>query len=327
MMMQSNLISIVGALPSDNACQNSTDTDKLIRRNPLTAIALGPKYPSYDNRRAIDVLRLFIDLIDVSEDDGDEWTSGSRLMYLMNEYQTSGTADNFVDDTLIWFIQTLGVTFWNTVDEYYLWPAIMESASDERPKRMKCLLRLIRSSVDIADVEGGYSLFHNSVLTGNHLGSSQLLAAGANTHLVAFEPHISPESETPVSLALYRANTFVALQRTLRDAMVDLDDFVTLELQQIPIRGSDWTKDKLLALFSHDLDTFTFACPTTSICAFCAQSSYIMVQPSWMLALQVITSGDLSKGIRDIIGSSISQGWRPRCVPSNILAARTEYDG
>ncbi len=325
MMMQIGLTSIVGALPSDNACRNSTNTDKPIRRNPLTAIALGPRYPSYDNRRAIDVLRLFIDLIDISEEEGDEWTSGFMLMYLMSECQ--GTADNFVDDAVIWLIQTLGPNFRTSVDEFYLWTAMMASARDARSERMNCLLRLFGGKVNTTNVEGGYSCFHHSVLNANHLWSSLLLAAGANTHLVAFEPEVSPESETPASLALYRANTFIALQSTLRDAMVDLDDFVTLELQQVPFKGSDWTKDKLLALLSQNLDTLTFARPATYLCcAFCAGHYEIMVQPSWMLALRVTPSGDPSKDVRDIIDSSMSQGWRPRCVPSNILAARTEHN-
>ena len=280
----------------------------------------------YDHRRAIDVLRLFIDLIDISEDDGDEWTSGSKLMYAMSKYQSSGTADNIVDDPLIWFIQTLGPDFWTSVDETWLGLTMIMSASRRRPERMNSILGLFNSDkADTTIYEGGYNWFHYSVLEGNHLWSSQLLAKGANTHLVAFEPYLSPDYETPTSLALYRASTFIALQRTLRDAMVDLDDFVTLELQQVLSRGGDWTKDKLLALFSQDLDTFTFARPATSICAFCARYSQIMVQPSWMLALRVITSGNLSNNIHDTIGGSMSLGWQPRCVPLEVLASESEH--
>ena len=245
-------------------------------------------------------------------------------MSFLSCYGIPSRANEVVDDILIWFIHTLGASFWNSVDKDDMRIATMNAAGSEHPERFKCLMKLPGSNADVMGFEGGYSLLHNSVLRGDHFWSSQLLAAGANTHLVGFEPDKSPAYETPASLALYRANTFIALQRTLRDTKVHLDDFLALELQQVPFRESAWTKDSLSALFSQELDTSIFTRRSTTICTFCAHRSNVMVQPSWMMALGAIMRGQSSKDVGDFISSSMSLGWRPRCVPSNILAAVRE---
>ena len=267
-------------------------------------------------------MRLFIDLVDVS--DGDKWTSGSRIMSFLSCYGIPSSANEVVDDILIWFIQILGPSFWNSVDQYYCGLATLRCANNEYSERLKCLMKLPGSSVDVMDFEGGYSRFHYSVLKGSHLWSRHLLTAGGNTHLVGFESDNSPAYETPASLALYRANTFIALRRTLKDTKVHLDDFLALELQQVPFQESAWTKDSLSALFSEELDTSILTRPPTDICTFCARIDIVMVQPSWMMAVEAIIRGQSSKDVRDIIGSSMSLGWRPQCVPSNILAAERE---
>ena len=329
-MMQMTLTSMLGTLAFDNPYRKSTNTDKYIWRSPLFAIVrskwlsrcLGLS-PSCNARRAIDVLRLFIDLIDVSNTDGDRWTSGSRMMSIMSEYHTPNAANGGGDDALIWLIQTLGPTFRNSYKDEDLHDAIFWSLEYES-ERLKYLLEFSGNNVDATDREGGYSLLHYSVLNMSSFASHQLLAMGANIHLVGFEAETSPEDETPASLALYRANTFLALQNTLRDAMVDLGNFVTLELQQGPLQESTWTKDTLSALFCEDFDNFAFARPPTSNCSFCARWAPVQVQPSWILALRAITSGNLSRNIRDNIDSSISVGWQPRYIPTEILASRVD---
>ena len=332
-MMQISLIYASGALASVDSHWSSMDTDKLADRNPLTAIAYGPSSNSqgidtrpYDARRATDVLRLFIDLIDVSGTDGDIWTSMSNMMAIISEYHTSTTANEVADDAFTWLIQNLGPTSRSSFEDQDLHLAMYWCLANDRTERMRCLLKASGGNVDVTECEGGYSLLHKAVLLDSSISPCSALEIGANIHLVGCDFTKSPEHETPASLALYRADTFIALKGTLRDAMVDLGDFVSLESQQSPFRGRSWTRDTLSALFYQDFDTFAFARRATDLCAFCANfTGRVMVQPSWMFALRTITRGDLSKDIRGTIDRSMSAGWQPRCVPSKVLSSRAEY--
>lgn len=91
-------------------------------------------------------------------------------------------------------------------------------------------------NVDNTHVEGGYCSLHFCVLDRNYIELRRFLSKGASINLKGLEPEKSLKHETPASLTLYRADTFIVLQKALRDAMVDLDTFVVLDKQQVPFR-------------------------------------------------------------------------------------------
>ena len=129
---------------------------------------------------------------------------------------------------------------------------------------------------------------------------------GASPNLVGFNPEHSPHRETPISLSMYRANTFMTLQWALRVTKVNLGTTFDQALEQCPLQHFHWTKEALVELVSEDLELSPVIYPQLPVCPYCSYQRLIMVQPYWMLILESITSRNRSQSIQDIVGTMLS---------------------
>ena len=258
----------------------------------------------YDSRRVIDTLRLFIDLVDVSCIVDETWTSGSALLKIISEQYRHNTGRATTGDVFLWTLEILGPDFWKSLDEgalniFLFW--CLESKSEERTQRLR---ELCNNVINARDAVDGYSLFHTEVVFGDPI---PLLTMEASPNLVGFNPDHSPYWETPISVSMYRADTFVKLQRALKITMGDLRTTLEQALEQHPLQHSYWTKEGLIELFSEDLELSPILHRQIPICPYCSSfERLLMVQPYWMRILESITSRNRSQSIHDIVGTMLS---------------------
>ena len=269
----------------------------------------------YDPHRVIDTLRLFIDMVDVLGLEDERWTSGSELLQIISEYHQHNTGEGTTGDVFLWTLEMLGPDFWESLDEVALNTLVVWCLESE--ERMQRLLKLCNNVINARDAVDGYSLLHYKFVEGD---PTSLLTIGASPNLVGFDPEHSPHRETPISLSMYRASTFVTLQRTLRITMADLGTTLEQALEQHPLQHSHWTKEGLVELFSEDLDLSPVLYPPRYVCPYCLYIRVFMVQPYWMRILEAITSRKKSESIQDILGTMLSTSSQA------AEASRDDYD-
>jgi hypothetical protein len=257
----------------------------------------------YNPDRVIDTLRLFIDLIDVFHLEDDLWTSGSEILRIISEYHRHCTKEGIAGDVFLWTLETLGPDLWQSFDEGALYSSMLWCLGDGQEERMQRLLELCHNVIDARDDVDGYSLLHGMVVERNPI---PLLTMGANVNLVGFDPNYSPEPETPISLSMYRANTFVALQRALKVIGAKVEDIFDQALKECPLQYSHWTKETLVELFSKDLDLSPILYYQRRVCPFCLYERSLMVQPYWMRILDSIRSRTRSQSIQNVVETMLS---------------------
>lgn len=253
-------------------------------RNPLFAIALNHSETGteYDPHRVIDTLRLFIDLVDVLGLEDEIWISGSELLQTVSEYHRHNTGESTTGDVFLWTLEILGPNMWKSLDEdalYTLMLWCLASKSKERPQR---LFDLCSNAINARETVDGYSLLHLAVVEADPI---PLLSMGASPNLVGFDPKQSPYHETPISVSMYRADSFVKMQSALEITMADLGTTLSQALEQSPLQQSHWTKEALVELFSEDLELEPILYEQCLVCPYCLYSRSFMVQPYWMCIL------------------------------------------
>ena len=249
----------------------------------------------------IDTLRLFIDLVDVLGLEDERWTSGSLLLRMISEYHRHYTGEGITGDVFLWTLEILGPEFWKSLDEGAIYSLMVWCLESE--ERMQRLLKLGNNVIDAREAGDGFGSLHCKSIEGDPI---PLLTMGASPNLVGFDPEHSPHCETPISVSMYRADTFVTLQRALKSTTANLETTFDQALEQHPLEHSDWTKEALVELFSEDLDLSPVLYPQCVVCPYCLYASLIMVQPYWMLILVSIMSRDRSQSIQDIVGTMLS---------------------
>ncbi|KAL9113322.1 MAG: hypothetical protein Q9187_007642 [Circinaria calcarea] len=230
------------------------------RVNPLFLIAVYEdfRFTEYDPSRIIDLLRLFIDLVDFSGFEDDLYLDGYFIIKSMMEYRPFRDNSN-KEDVVLWMLQSFGSSLQETLN-----------------------YRLV--SFD------GWSLLH-MVMSDPSRGLSgedfvyRLLAYGADAHLEGCN-NLFPDQETPTSIAMYSAGMFVMLQNVLRRLAADMEVFVDLELNQSPLQRAGWEKDTLLALLSSDIGEPYCYLSDDDYCRFCSLAGTPLVQPYWMRELR-----------------------------------------
>lgn len=255
----------------------------------------------YDPHRVIDTLRLFIDLVDVLGLEDEIWTSGSEILRIISKYHRRDTGEGTIGDVFLWTLDILGPDFWESLNEGTLNSLMVWSL--ESKERTQRLLKLGNNVFNARDTADGYSLLHYKFIDGDPI---PLLTMGASPNLVGFDPEHSPHRETPISLSMYRANTFVTLQWALRVTKVNLGTTFDQALEQYPLQHFHWTKEALVELVSEDLELSPVIYPQLPVCPYCSYQRLIMVQPYWMLILESITSRNRSQRILDIVGTMLS---------------------
>ena len=254
----------------------------------------------YDPQRVIDTLRLFIDLVDVLGLEDEKWTSGSYLLRIISEcHRYEVTGEDI--EVFLWALEILGADFRRSLDEgafnsFMIWCLESESGTQR-------LLELCNNTINARDSVDGYSLLHTVVVEGDPV---PLLNIGANPNLVGFNHCFSPYWETPISCSMYRADTFVKLQRAFKITRADLGATVDQALEQFPFQHFHWTKEALVELFSGDLDLSPVLYTQVNVCPYCLYQRGFMVQPYWMRILESIRSRNRSQSIQDIVKTMLS---------------------
>ena len=255
----------------------------------------------YDFRRMIDTLRLFIDLVDVWGLEGEIWTSGSVILGSISAFHQPDTGEGAIGDVFIWTLDILGPEFWKSLNEDVLYPMMFRCLWSEG--RTQRLLKFGNNLINARNAVDGYSLLHEKVVDGD---PSFLLTMGASPNLVGFDPEQSPHRETPISVSMYRADSFVMMQRALKIATANLGTTFDQALEQHPFQHSHWTKEILVELFSEDLDLSPILYTQRPVCPYCLYKKRLMVQPYWMRLLESVRNRDRSHSIQDIVGTMLS---------------------
>ena len=272
----------------------------------------------YNPDRVIDTLRLFIDLVDVLHLEDDIWTSGSWLLSIISEYHRHNAEEGITGDVFLWTLEILGFDLWESFDVFELNLSMFWCLEYGAGARVQRLLELCKNAIDAREAEDGYSLLHKSIIDHNLM---PLLTIGANPNLVGFDPEHSPRYETPISLSMYHANTFLTLQTALKTTRATLGATFDQALEQRPLQHSDWTKEALVELFSEDLNLSPILHPQRYVYPYCLYERVFMAQPYWMRILESIKSRTRSQSIQNIVRTMLSTSSQAAEV------SRDDYDG
>ena len=255
----------------------------------------------YDPHRVIDTLRLFIDLVDVLGLEDEFWTSGTGILRTISHFHRPDTGEGAMGDVFIWTLEILGPEFWKSLNEGALHLLMFRCLWSE--ERMQRLHELGNNAINARDAVDGYTLLHKKVVNGDLI---LLLNMGASPNLVGFDANSSPHHETPISLSMYRANTFVKMQKALSITIAKFGTTFDQALELGPLQHAYWTKDDLVELFSEDLELSSVLYSQRLVCPYCSEWRDFMVQPYWMRILESITSRTGSQSIQDIVGTILS---------------------
>lgn len=275
--------------------------NELFARSPLFAIARncvpGTTTP-YNPERVIDALRLFIDLVDVLHLDDDHWTSSSQLLAYISSYHQHNVHEGVTGDVFLWTLEVLRPDLWESCDEDGLKTSVFKCLNYGQDRRLQRLLTMCNNAIDARSPPNGYSLLHTEVVDGDPI---PLLTLGANANLVGFYCEHSPQKETPISIAMYHANSFVTLQRALKFTAASFETTINQALEECSLQYSEWTGEALVELFSEDLDLSPMLYSPVNVCPYCSKYRLIMAQPYWMRILESIATRDRSQSIQDVI--------------------------
>lgn len=240
-----------------------------------------------------DTFRLFHDLMDFLEENGDGWevllllceavreTHGcseakSELLLGMLRLSSFELKTNLPDDLcarmLFWVLRPI--------------PKLHE-ASD---------LLLSLGGPGIIDRVGrevdAYTVLHERLAyarPGDEV--SVVVARGPDLHRQVFDTFYTPYVESPSSLAMYSSRTFAGWVHALVDNEVNLENFINQELEQNSELHPGWERDTLLALFTYD------ARPDLQVrgdlrCSDCIETIYsVRVEPHWRHFLDTLKEG------------------------------------
>ena len=275
----------------------------ILDRNPLFVIARNQFKTDgreYDPTEVIDILRLFIDLVDVRDSEYDYYTSGSHLLDTLNEYYRDPDRSDAEKDVFLWALEVLGPDMWRSLKENTLNSTLGKCLDLELRSRADHLTALFPHAIDSTTGLGTYSLLHKDLmLGGRHV--SEILRLGANVNLSGFDASYSPFTETPVSFALWRATHFVSLREALKLKGADLDQVIGQDLQQPPVQFPHLTKEFLVELFSTDVDFSLFFDRQQVTCPSCRRCYPSLLQPLWITALETIANKPKSLSIQDAL--------------------------
>lgn len=268
----------------------------------MFAIAFNKVKAPYNPDRVIDTLRLFIDLVDVSHFEDDCWTSGSNILPIISHCHKNKIEASITGDVFLWTLEILGPDLWESLDEDEFYSSMFWCLDYGEEERAQRLFKLCNNDIDAHGVNG-FSLLHTAVICG---GLIPLLTMGANVNLLGFNPEESPQHETPISLSMYRANTFVKMQNALKTTAANFETTFNQALEGFPLQYPRWTKEALVELFSEDLDISSICYYQRLVCPYCSYTKDIMVQPYWMRILESVMGRTRSQSIQNVVGTMLS---------------------
>ena len=198
----------------------------------------------------------------------------------------------------MWALEKLGPDQWRSLDESSVYGLMFWCHRHNSGDRMQRLLQVCPGALDARGILNNYSLLHQNICSRSNI--NLLLSMGANVNLLGFALNWSPKWETPISLSLYRADTFLELQQALDYIGSKSEDFVDQEL-----KTRSWPcslgRETLVELFSEHLDLSSILYKQPYICPYCSKPSNLMVQPYWMRILESFKNRSGSQTVKDIL--------------------------
>lgn len=261
------------------------------RWSPLQWLSFG-KITEDRSANAIDTCRIFEELFDFWDEDGEGW---HVLKYV---FENSGVFSTDYQGTLtflLWLIQSSSPDIkanYDTgkVNEFITW------ANDKVIDAVSLLLKLgPPGTIDNPDL---LHTVHSNIIFRNCNKVKTLLALGANPHLILNDYQNSPRAESPLSLAMYSSWAFSSFRDALYGIHFDVEDFARQELQQgCPLLDAGWQIETLSALLKLDIEPDVELLRdwggwiTCDSCRFEVRS--VEVQPYWQGVLESIKNGML----------------------------------
>ena len=257
-------------------------------RSPIILAADQLEEPPYvTESEVINTLRMLVDSMDFSEEDGDGWEVLKGLSCASNGGVTS--------KVLLWILRLLSFELKTNIVErhfaYMLSWTIPYGSSPEEVEATDLLLNLGGHGMinALPGTTDGYVVLHEVILKcwwGDRV--SAVVARGPDLHRRCFDTSYTPFEESPTSIAMYSARTFSHWLRALAGVDVDLEKFIDQELELNPEVHTGWEKETLLELFAAgDRPDLHPALPT--LCNDCLKmGSRVEVQPYWRHLLERI---------------------------------------
>lgn len=236
--------------------------------------------------------RLLIDSMDFLDEDGDGWEvldTLCRSSYILYDNEETKIP------LILWMLKFLSFELkTHAVRRNYAsmlnWILVPNPALEEAAD-----LLLNLGGVEVIDEAiydtGGYNVLHELTMYTFPNEISTVLSKGPDLHRLGFDYNLTPQEETPTSLAMYSSWIFKYWLDGLISIEMDIEKFVEEELVRNHAVHAGWEKETLLDLFTYDykhsvdlLEAWTY-----KDCSDCAKRHRgVEVQPYWRHLLERI---------------------------------------
>ncbi|KAL9037223.1 MAG: hypothetical protein Q9180_003842, partial [Flavoplaca navasiana] len=142
------------------------------------------------------------------------------------------------------------------------------------------------------DYDGGYTILHIRVAYAEGQENlNSVLAHGPDIHRLGLDSDVSPEEESPLSIALYSSWAFRDWLDAMFTARKSFEEFVTQEIQRNHATHPGWKKKTLLSLSTYNY-WFDYDIRRSLHCDDCTKEIIVIrVQPHWRHFLERIKHG------------------------------------
>jgi hypothetical protein len=225
--------------------------------SPLVTAATVSSTTQIPSSQRIEALRLLLDDFGFTNHESQAW----KMILVVLERERASTGLCTTNEVSEWILDT----FLADLRASYSPPIVawMITFCLESPNLLKRVLDFSGDLINISVNEGGYTPMYGGIAMNfpdTYVpGILMLLQRGADPHLVrksslAFGGDESERFDTPTSLAMRRSLSFFKWRQVVREAGLDVAEFVTNELRETPLVTSGWNTDSLTKLFRSDFE-------------------------------------------------------------------------
>ena len=285
------------------------------KRSPFLA-AVRPRIENLPCSKAIDTLRLFTDVMNFVDHDGDGWLA---LLDISSSYGYDRRS--IFPHLFLWMLQLCSPEIRTHFIEYNYTVLLWNGFNFGNEKLARLLLDLGPVDAIETKVVGSYTMLQANFLWPGGRGLDMILAFEPDLHHLSSNPKISPREETPLSLALYSYESFSAFAQALRKRHTNMDEFVLQELREdYPLKDDGWTRQTLRALFQLKVqpDAVVIIYSTNIRCDECYGYSlyWLKVGVAWQRYLEMFKErhsqiateiSNSNEGMTDIVSENTAQ--------------------
>ncbi|KAL9120774.1 MAG: hypothetical protein Q9187_002672 [Circinaria calcarea] len=234
---------------------------------------------------ATNTLRLFEDCMDFSNAAGDGW---QVLSTLCNQAVSAGGDEKSRIDLFLWDLRLSSSDMRNNFDETEFSRLLNFTFYEELQEAATILLSIGDNNINAVAAPNGYTVLHRRIAYAE-VELYPYLAKWPDLHILGRDVSLSPQWESPTSLAMYSSWAFADWRCSLIDLKVDIEKFVRqeLEAEASPLHDAGWKVKNLLALFHATVKPiFLPRDQEYSRCKDCSCDLDIRVQPSWIQRIE-----------------------------------------